>query len=102
VTVLDYPGGARDFAREFLNQQVAAEPADDEPVREFLKRSHACTASVSWTHSPRRSSVGRRRIPLLRLSPAIMATLWNGLYSEGPMNAAATFEGFLDLVFPQT
>ena len=40
-----------------------------------------------------------QRIPLLLLSPAILATLWNGLYPEDPMNAATAFEGFLDLVF---
>ena len=40
-----------------------------------------------------------QRIPLLLLSPAILATLWNGLYPEDPMNAAAAFEGFLDMVF---
>ncbi len=40
-----------------------------------------------------------QRIPLLLLSPAILATLWNGLYPEEPMIAAAAFEGFLDLVF---
>ena len=40
-----------------------------------------------------------QRIPLLLLSPAILATLWTGLYPEDPMNAAAAFEGFLDMVF---
>lgn len=40
-----------------------------------------------------------QRIPLLLLSPAILATLWNGLYPEDPMNATAALEGFLDLVF---
>lgn len=40
-----------------------------------------------------------QRIPLLLLSPAILATMWSGLYPDEPMNIAATFETFLDLVF---
>lgn len=42
-----------------------------------------------------------QQVPLLLLSPAILATLWSGLYPEEPMNIAATFESFLDLVFGQ-
>ena len=38
-------------------------------------------------------------VPLLLLTPAILATLWSGLYPDEPMNIAATFETFLDLVF---
>lgn len=45
------------------------------------------------------SSDALQRIPLLLLSPAILATLWNGLYPDDPMSAAATFEAFLDLAF---
>ena len=40
-----------------------------------------------------------QQVPLLLLSPAILATLWSGLYPNEPMNIAATFESFLDLVF---
>lgn len=45
------------------------------------------------------SSDALQRIPLLLLSPAIFATLWNGLYPDAPMSAAETLEAFLDLVF---
>lgn len=38
-------------------------------------------------------------VPLLLLSPAILATMWSGLYPEEPMNIAATFRSFLDLAF---
>ncbi|MCB1287260.1 MAG: TetR/AcrR family transcriptional regulator [Mycobacterium sp.] len=40
-----------------------------------------------------------QRSPLLLLSPAILATMWNRLYPDEPMSAATTFEGFLDLAF---
>lgn len=40
-----------------------------------------------------------QRIPLLLLSPAILATMWSGLYPDEPMNIASTFETFLELVF---
>ena len=40
-----------------------------------------------------------QRVPLLILSPAILATMWSGLYPAEPMSIAATFENFLDLVF---
>lgn len=39
------------------------------------------------------------RHPLLLLSPAILATMWTGLYPDEPMAAAATFDSFLDLAF---
>jgi AcrR family transcriptional regulator len=42
-----------------------------------------------------------QRVPLLLLSPAILATMWSGLYPDEPMSIAATFESFLDLVFGQ-
>ncbi len=45
------------------------------------------------------SSDALARVPLLLLSPAILATVWNGLYPDTPMAAAATFNAFLDLVF---
>lgn len=38
-------------------------------------------------------------VPLLLLSPAILATMWSGLYPDEPMGVAATFESFLDLIF---
>ncbi|TGD93273.1 TetR/AcrR family transcriptional regulator [Methylobacterium nonmethylotrophicum] len=39
------------------------------------------------------------RIPQLLIAPALMATLWNGLYgAEEPLDAGAAFAGFLDLV----
>lgn len=44
-------------------------------------------------------SAALQRTPLLLLSPAILATLWSGLYPDDAMNAATTFEDFLDLVF---
>ena len=133
---------------EVLEQRVtalsAAEPADDEPVRDFLKRTLLPQLADLGNHSPwlgllrlvmtegreapeiarlhrervldplaaqiqkwARIAAARgeingdalQRIPLLLLSPAILATLWNGLYPEDPMNAATAFEGFLDLVF---
>lgn len=40
-----------------------------------------------------------QQAPLLLLSPAILATMWSGLYPDEPMSIAATFENFLDLVF---
>lgn len=40
-----------------------------------------------------------QRVPLLLLSPALLATMWSGLYPEEPMSVAATFESFLDLAF---
>lgn len=44
-----------------------------------------------------------QRVPLLMLSPAMLATMWTGLYPEEPMNIAATFESFLDLALgPRT
>ena len=33
------------------------------------------------------------------LSPAMLATMWTGLYPDEPMTIAATFESFLDLAF---
>jgi TetR/AcrR family transcriptional regulator of autoinduction and epiphytic fitness len=125
----------------------AAEPADNETVRDFLKRTLVPQLSDLNSDSPwlgllrlvmtegRESpDIARlhrerildplaaqiqqwaqlaatrgeikgdtlQRIPLLLLSPAILSTLWNGLYPDDPMNAAAAFEGFLDLVFPHT
>ena len=47
------------------------------------------------------SSDTLQRDPLLLLSPAILATMWNGLYPEEPMCATAAFERFLDLAFGQ-
>ena len=40
-----------------------------------------------------------QHVPLLLLSPAILATMWSGLYPDEPMSIAATFESFLDLAF---
>ncbi len=40
-----------------------------------------------------------QRMPLLLLSPAILATMWSGLYPDEPMSIAATFESFADLIF---
>lgn len=40
-----------------------------------------------------------QRAPLLLLSPAILATMWSGLYPDEPMNIAKTFENHLDLIF---
>ena len=40
-----------------------------------------------------------QRVPLLMLSPAMLATMWTGLYPDEPMTIAATFESFLDLAF---
>lgn len=40
-----------------------------------------------------------QRVPLLLLSPAILATMWSGLYPDEPMSIAATFENHLDLIF---
>ncbi len=40
-----------------------------------------------------------QHVPLLLLSPAMLATMWSGLYPDEPMNIAATFESFLDLAF---
>ncbi len=40
-----------------------------------------------------------QRVPLLLLSPAILATMWSGLYPDQPMSIAATFESFMDLIF---
>jgi AcrR family transcriptional regulator len=40
-----------------------------------------------------------QQVPLLLLSPAILATMWSGLYPDEPMSIATTFETFLDLVF---
>lgn len=133
---------------EVLDKRVtalgAAEPAADETVRDFLKRTllpHLTdlddnspwlgllrlvmtegreAPELARLHRERvldplaaqiqrwakiaaiRGEIGSdalERIPLLLLSPAILATLWNGLYPERPMNAAAAFEGFVDLVF---
>lgn len=133
---------------EVLDQRVtalsAAEPAQDEPVREFLKRTLLPQLSDLGNHSPwlgllrlvmtegrEAPEIARlhrqrvldpvaaqiqkwaqiaatrgeingdvlQRIPLLLLSPAILATLWNGLYPDDPMNAGVAFEGFLDLIF---
>ena len=40
------------------------------------------------------------RFPLLLVAPGAVATLWNGLYgADEPMDTAAVFEAFLDLVF---
>jgi AcrR family transcriptional regulator len=39
------------------------------------------------------------RMPQLLIAPALMATLWNGLYgAEDPLDAGAALDGFLDLV----
>lgn len=38
-------------------------------------------------------------VALLLLSPAILATIWSGLYPDEPMGIATTFETFLDMVF---
>jgi AcrR family transcriptional regulator len=125
----------------------AAEPADDETVRDFLKRTLVPQLSdlnndspwlgllrLVMTEGQESPDIARlhrerildplaaqiqqwaqlaaargeikgdtlQRIPLLLLSPAILSTLWNGLYPDDPMNPAAAFEGFLDLVFPHT
>ncbi|MCB0930765.1 MAG: TetR/AcrR family transcriptional regulator [Mycobacterium sp.] len=40
-----------------------------------------------------------QRDPLLLLSPAILATMWNGLFPEEPIQVTAIFESFLDLAF---
>lgn len=40
-----------------------------------------------------------QQVPLLALSPALLATMWSGLYPAEPMNIATTFEAFLDLAF---
>ena len=38
-------------------------------------------------------------MPQLLIAPALMATLWNGLYgAEDPLDAGAALDGFLDLV----
>ena len=133
---------------EVLDQRVtamsAAEPADDERVRDFLQRTLLPHLAELGAHSPwlgllrlvmtegreapeiarlhrervldplaaqiqkwAQIAVARgeingdalQRIPLLLLSPAILATLWNGLYPEDPINSASAFEGFLDLIF---
>lgn len=40
-----------------------------------------------------------QHVPLLLLSPAILVTMWSGLYPDEPMSIAETFERFLDLAF---
>ncbi|MCB0925338.1 MAG: TetR/AcrR family transcriptional regulator [Mycobacterium sp.] len=133
---------------EVLDHRVtalaAAEPADGESVRDFLKRTllpqlTALESNSPWlgllrlvmTEGREAPEIARlhrervldplaaqiqrwaqiaadrgevdsdalQRIPLLLLSPAILATLWNGLYPENPINAANAFEGFVDLAF---
>lgn len=43
------------------------------------------------------------QFPLMLVAPAVVATLWNGLFgAEDPMDAAAAFEAFLDLAFPSS
>ena len=65
-----------------------------EPVAEQIRR---------WAHDAAErgeiDSDALQHVPLLVLSPAILATLWSGLYPDEPMNIATTFEAFLDLVF---
>ena len=149
ATVLGERLGKVDMAE--LRQRVglsssalAQRVPDDEPVRDFLKRTLLPQLADLGNHSPwlgllrlvmtegrEAPEIARlhrervldplaaqiqkwaqiaaargeingdalQRIPLLLLSPAILATLWNGLYPEDPMNAAAAFEGFLDMVF---
>ena len=135
---------------DVLDQRVAtlaaAQPADDEPIREFLSRTLSPQLAeldnspwlgllrlvmtegreapeIARIHRERVldplaeqirqwaqvavdrgeiDSAALQRIPLLLLSPAILATLWSGLYPDEPMNAADAFEGFLDLVFGPT
>ncbi len=45
------------------------------------------------------SSDALARVPLLLLSPTILATVWNGLYPDTPMAAAASFDAVPELVF---
>lgn len=41
------------------------------------------------------------RYPQLLAAPGVMATVWNGLYgADRPLDTAAVFEAYLDLVFP--
>lgn len=65
-----------------------------EPVAEQIRR---------WAYDAAErgeiDSDALQQVPLLVLSPAILATLWSGLYPDEPMNIATTFEVFLDLVF---
>ncbi len=65
-----------------------------DPVAERI-RTWARTA----TESGELDSDALQRVPLLMLSPAVLATLWSGLYPGEPMSVAATFESFLDLAF---
>lgn len=39
------------------------------------------------------------RLPLLLAAPAPPAAVWNGHFGAEPLNAAALFEAYLDLVF---
>lgn len=39
------------------------------------------------------------RQPLLLISPALTATIWNGLFQDEPISAADSFEAFVDTVF---
>ena len=63
-----------------------------DPVAEQIRR---------WVHGAAErgeiDSDALDRVPLLMLSPAILATMWSGLYPDEPMSIAATFESFLDL-----
>lgn len=65
-----------------------------DPVAEQIRR---------WAQSAEErgeiNSDALQRAPLLLLSPAILATMWSGLYPDEPMNIAKTFENHLDLVF---
>ena len=63
-----------------------------DPVAEQIRR---------WAHAAAErgeiDSDALERVPLLMLSPAVLATMWTGLYPDEPMSIAATFESFLDL-----
>ncbi|HYZ64198.1 MAG TPA: hypothetical protein VE650_17245, partial [Acetobacteraceae bacterium] len=41
------------------------------------------------------------RFPQLMAAPILVATIWNGLWSEDMLDPVAMFEAFLDLAFGQ-
>lgn len=63
-----------------------------EQIRRWARRAAECGELSGDTP---------QRDPLLLLTPAILATMWNGLYPEEPVRPIAVFKSFLELAASQ-
>lgn len=70
-----------------------------DPMTAFLTR---LAAAARMGGELRSNSDGLERFPLLLMTPALMATAWNGLHNpQDQLDAGSAFEALLDLLFKE-